>query len=178
MMASQFKEGMGIVNQLASLVAKDARENKNASGSNYSQPPRPPMMASKPFANLPTAIKLLLCFLCRSKDHLMWDCPKYKEYLSKGWLVPEGPNSQCVKLRDEVRMPKDDPDEPRWVKIERIAKDRNWDGPEAYFANLEEDEPVWKGESTPYDVLLTQMTEIANRLGRLEVSKEEDTIFN
>ena len=54
-------------------------------------------------------LRELLCFMCKSKDHLMYDCPYYIEYLKRGWLVRESPDSKRVQLRDGVRMPQDEP---------------------------------------------------------------------
>ena len=45
-----------------------------------------------------------------------------------------------VKLRDNQRMPKDDPVKPRYKQIEEIAKTLGWDKAEAYFANMVEDD--------------------------------------
>ncbi|KAJ3870591.1 hypothetical protein F5051DRAFT_434512 [Lentinula edodes] len=40
-----------------------------------------------------------------------------------GWMMPEGGDSKRYKLRDNARMPRDDPNIPRYKKIEQMAKD-------------------------------------------------------
>ncbi|KAJ3871022.1 hypothetical protein F5051DRAFT_446750 [Lentinula edodes] len=58
----------------------------------------------------------------------------------RGWMMPEGGDSKSYKLRDNTRMPRDDPNIPRYKKIEQMAKDLGWDRAESYFANMEDDE--------------------------------------
>ena len=79
--------------------------------------------------------------MCRAKDHFLAQCPHHQDFLKKGWLVPAGDGTNRTKLRDEVRMPRDDPElPPRHKQIEEIAKVKKWDQAESYFANMYEED--------------------------------------
>ena len=74
--SSQFKEGMSLMNQLSNMVMQSARAECSSS-SNHTipavqqlamvRPPRPVTMTLQPF----------LCFMCKSPEHMMGDCPHY-----------------------------------------------------------------------------------------------------
>ena len=73
----------------------------------------------------------------------MLACPYYQDFLKKGWLVPEGNGSNRVKLKNNQRLPREEPDRPIYKIIEDIAKDLKWDKNESYFANTVDD---WEAE--------------------------------
>jgi ribosomal protein L31E len=67
------------------------------------------------------------------------------------------------------------------MKIEKIAKDRKWDAPEVYFANMEDNDVEQDMQLDPsmnMAVWMQKMDKIAARLGRIEVQKEDDAVFN
>jgi hypothetical protein len=128
-----------------------------------------------------TSYRDLGCYVCHDSNHRMINCPKFKEYINRGWLIPESPNSSRYKLRDNMRMPKFDPNEPRYLKIEALARERGWDGLEAYFANLEEDVLEVSIVSSPdnqISVFLRKIDELTSRLSAMESDKEEEQVFN
>ena len=196
--SEQFKEGMGIMNQLANIVVKSSG-SKSEGPSNYADkvPGQIPMpnvaqlarlQGPKPVLNKqgnPATLRDMACFMCKSKDHLMYDCPYYKEYLRRGWLVLENPNSDSkrVQLKDGLRMPYDEPGKTRWQTIEQIAKEHKWDKAEAYFANMmeapEEDYSSQLDPNYNMTVWLSKLEEISEQLGNMEAKREDDLrVFN
>ncbi|KAJ3870589.1 hypothetical protein F5051DRAFT_447458 [Lentinula edodes] len=77
-------------------------------------------------------------------------------------------------------MPRDDPNVPRYKKIEQMAKDLGWDRAESYFANMEDDEDdkVMDQQMNPnvnLAVWMTRIEELSDRLGNLEAHREDDS---
>ena len=177
--STQFKEGIGMLNEMAKVVAMASSSNR---GSNSVIPTTSTM--SKPYGSARpistgavSGVKEFLCYMCKSKDHLMSDCDYYKNYIKRGWLVPVGDGSSRVQLRDGVRLPNHDAKETRWQKIEKIAKDRGWDKVESYFANVEPDDEEMLDQLDPSRapaIWLTKLDEIASRLGNLEALRNDD----
>lgn len=188
--SEQFKEGMGIMNQLTNIVVKSASTKSEGSTERVAgQLPMPSVsqltkiQGAKPVMNRqgnPATLRDMACFMCKSKDHLMYDCPYYKEYLRRGWLVLENPNSDSkrVQLKDGMRMPYEEPGKTRWQTIEQIAKEHKWDKAEAYFANMmeapEEDYSSQLDPNYNMTVWLSKLDEISERLGNMETQREED----
>jgi hypothetical protein len=81
-MASQFKEGMGMVSQLANMVSQQAHAGTPIVPS--ALPTNTPRMQNgtimKPSGNTPT-YREYVCFMCHAKDHMMHTCPKFKEFI-------------------------------------------------------------------------------------------------
>ncbi|KAF8829025.1 hypothetical protein HHX47_DHR3000776 [Lentinula edodes] len=183
---SHFKEGADIMTQLTAVMAQMAKEN--AKGMINSIPPSGPSNQSNRFERNTTPRSSngtqWACFLCKSTDHFMNECPHLLEFTKRGWMMPEGGDSKCYKLRDNARMPRDDPNIPRYKKIEQMAKDLGWDRAESYFANMEDDEDdkVMDQQMNPnvnLAVWMTRIEELSDRLGNLEAHREDDVrVFN
>ncbi|KAJ3911055.1 hypothetical protein F5877DRAFT_86554 [Lentinula edodes] len=158
---SHFKEGADIMTQLTAVMAQMAKEN--AKGMINSIPPSGPSNQSNRFKRNTTP---------RSSNG------------TQGWMMPEGGDSKRYKLRDNARMPRDDPNIPRYKKIEQMAKDLGWDHAESYFANMEDDEDdkVMDQQMNPnvnLAVWMTRIEELSDRLGNLEAHQEDDVhVFN
>lgn len=130
--SSQFKEGMSLMNQLSNIVVQAARAEQGSRGSpSMSMPSVQQLTTVKPNKPVAMTVRQYLCFMCKSPEHMMGECPHYVDFMSRGWLVPEAPGSKRVMLRDGIRMPRDDPSMAIWQKIEQIARDRGWDKPSA-----------------------------------------------
>jgi len=188
-MSEQFKEGMGAVNQLANVVVKAAASTSRDVGNGM--PTVSQLSKAQPNRTIvnrqgaPMTLKELLCFMCKSKEHLMYDCPYYTEYLRRGWLVKESPDSKRVQLRDGVRMPYDEPGRARWQAIEQIAKEHGWDKAEAYFANMceapEEDYSDQLDPNYNMTVWMNKINELSAQLEKLGVhpnTEEGETSSN
>ncbi|KAJ3870528.1 hypothetical protein F5051DRAFT_447554 [Lentinula edodes] len=167
-------------------MAQMAKEN--AKGMINSIPPSGPSNQSNRFERNTTPRSSngtqWACFLCKSTDHFMNECPHLLEFTKRGWMMPEGGDSKRYKLRDNARMPRDDPNVPRYKKIEQMAKDLGWDRAESYFANMEDDEDdkVMDQQMNPnvnLAVWMTRIEELSDRLGNLEAHREDDVrVFN
>ena len=89
--------------------------------------------------------------MCDEQGHFVVNCTHYKEFMKLGWMVPKGNGSTRMKLKNNMKLPWKEPNgPPRYVLIERLAKQLGWDKVEAYFANTEEEyeEPVGSGRSS------------------------------
>lgn len=175
--SSQFKEGMSLMNQLSSMVMQSARAERSST-SNHTIPMVPQMATARPPRPVTTTIRQFLCFMCKSPDHMMGECSHYLDFLSKGWLVPEAPGSKRVMLRDGIRMPREDPTVATWQKIEQIARDRGWDKPSAYFANMEDDDDeeyeLQMSQGVKLSAYMSKFEDVAERLKKMEAQREED----
>ncbi|KAF9256265.1 hypothetical protein L218DRAFT_1007572 [Marasmius fiardii PR-910] len=70
------------------------------------------------------------CYMCNGQGHISTECDWQKEYIKRGWIKIDPKSGQWV-LKDGTPMPyqkEGDPD-PWYSKIERIAREANWDGP-------------------------------------------------
>ena len=109
---------------------------------------------------------------------MMGDCPHYMDFMNKGWLVPEVPGSKRVMLKDGIRMPQEDPTMATWQKIEQIARERGWDKPSAYFANMEDDEDeeykLQMSQGVKLSTYISKFEDVAKRLARMEAQREDD----
>lgn len=121
-MTSKFGESLGAVSSLVGAITRKTPQTEAPQRERYANSSRE-----------------LLCFMCRAKDHFVSNCPHYQGFVKKGWLVPEGNGSNRMKLRDEIRMPREDPNVPRYKLIEQIATDRGWNKAESFFANIEDE---------------------------------------
>ncbi|KAF5342962.1 hypothetical protein D9757_015220 [Collybiopsis confluens] len=163
-------EGLSTVASLVGAAVSQRQPNlegnQNRYGFNQSGPSGSSARYGNTYSN--TGPRQLLCFMCRAKDHLLAACPIYQDYVKRGWLVPEGNGSTRMKLRDEVRMPRDDENTPRYKLIEDIAKARGWGKAESYFANMvdeEEDEMNRQLDSEDQvQVLLRELAEAKNAM--------------
>ncbi|KAF9266044.1 hypothetical protein L218DRAFT_996822 [Marasmius fiardii PR-910] len=71
-----------------------------------------------------------ICYICNGQGHISTECDWQKEYIKRGWIKIDPKSGRWV-LKDETPMPyqkEGDPD-PRYSKIERIAREANWDRP-------------------------------------------------
>ncbi|KAF9260527.1 hypothetical protein L218DRAFT_1002661 [Marasmius fiardii PR-910] len=71
-----------------------------------------------------------ICYMCNGQGHILTKCDWQKEYIKRGWIKIDPKSGQWV-LKDRTPMPyqkEGDPD-PWYSKIERIARDTNWDRP-------------------------------------------------
>ncbi|KAF5389044.1 hypothetical protein D9757_004877 [Collybiopsis confluens] len=169
-------EGLSTVASLVGAAVSQRQPNlegnQNRYGFNQSGPSGSSARYGNTYSN--TGPRQLLCFMCRAKDHLLAACPIYQDYVKRGWLVPEGNGSTRMKLRDEVRMPRDDENTPRYKLIEDIAKARGWGKAESYFANMvdeEEDEMNRQLDSEDQvQVLLRELAEAKNAM--LQMSQQ------
>ena len=175
--SSQFKEGMSFMNQLSNIVAQTARAEQS-SRNNMSMPTVQQLATIKPNKQVPMTLRQLLCYMCKSPEHMMGDCPHYKEYMARGWLVQEAPGSKRVMLRDGIRLPREDATMAIWQKIEQIARERGWDHPSAYFANMEEDEEeeyeMQLSQGAKISAYLSKIEDMTERLAKMEMQREED----
>ena len=120
--SSQFKEGMSLMNQLSNMVMQSARAECSSS-SNHMIPAVQQLATVRPLRPVTMTLRQFLCFMCKSLEHMMGDCPHYMDFMNKGWLVPEAPGLKRVMLRDGIRMPQEDPTMATWQKIEQIARE-------------------------------------------------------
>ncbi|KAF9254115.1 hypothetical protein L218DRAFT_951829 [Marasmius fiardii PR-910] len=70
------------------------------------------------------------CYMCNGQGHISTKCDWQKEYIKWGWIKIDPKSGQWV-LKDGTPMPSQkegDPD-PWYSKIERIAREANWDRP-------------------------------------------------
>ncbi|KAF9258434.1 hypothetical protein L218DRAFT_1004989 [Marasmius fiardii PR-910] len=70
-----------------------------------------------------------ICYMCNGQGHILTECDWQKEYIKRGWIKIDPKSGRWV-LKDGTPMPyqkEGDPD-PRYSKIERIAREANWDG--------------------------------------------------
>ena len=188
-LTGQFQEGLGLMGELTKVVVSASNSDRNSGNSNV---PSLNQLAKWP-ANTPTpsiqnpgtqmTAREYLCYMCNSKGHLMSDCDYLKEFMKRGWVLPEGEGSLKLKLRDGVRFPRGDANEARYIKIERIAKDRGWDKIEAYFANVEPEDDesisIHEGATVNPSVWMNRIDDIWTRLGNLEALRQDDVrVFN
>ncbi|KAF9267274.1 hypothetical protein L218DRAFT_996166 [Marasmius fiardii PR-910] len=71
-----------------------------------------------------------ICYMCNGQGHISTECDWQKEYIKRGWIKIDPKSGRWV-LKDRTPMPyqkEEDPD-PQYSKIERIAREANWDGP-------------------------------------------------
>ncbi|KAJ3871057.1 hypothetical protein F5051DRAFT_446703 [Lentinula edodes] len=170
-----FKEGADIMTQLTAVMAQMARET--AKGMIDSIPQSGPSNQPNRFERNSTLRSSngtqWACFLCKLRDHFMHECPHLLEFMKRGWMMPEGGDSKCYKLRDNARMPRDDSNVPQYKKIEQIAKDLECYHAESYFASREDakDDKVMDQQMNPnvnLAVWMTRIEELSDRLGNLE----------
>lgn len=175
--SSQFKEGMSLMNQLSNVVIQAARAERSNS-SNHNVPTVQQLATVKPPRPAAMTLRQYLCFMCKSPEHMMGECPHYIDFMAKGWLIPESPGSKRVMLKDGIRMPREDPANAIWQKIEQIAKDRGWDLPSAYFANMEDDEDEeferQLSQGVKLSAYISKFEDVSERLARMEAQREED----
>lgn len=175
--SSQFKEGMSLMNQLSNIVVQAARAEQS-SRSNSSMPTVQQLAVAKPNKTSTMTLRQYLCFMCKSPEHMMQECPHFTDFMNRGWLIPEAPGSKRVMLRDGIRMPREDPNMAVWQKIEQIARERGWDKPSAYFANMEDDEEeeyeMQLSQGAKLSAYISKFEDVAERLARMELQRDED----
>ncbi|KAF9254575.1 hypothetical protein L218DRAFT_1009535 [Marasmius fiardii PR-910] len=91
--------------------------------------PRPSNSLSR-VSSAPSARTGGICYMCNGHGHISTECDWQKEYIKRGWIKIDPKSGRWV-LKDGTPMPyqkEGDPD-PRYSKIERIAREANWDGP-------------------------------------------------
>ncbi|KAF5340164.1 hypothetical protein D9757_015210 [Collybiopsis confluens] len=175
-------EGLSTVASLVGAAVSQRQPNfegnQSRYGFNQSGPSGPSARYGNTYSN--TGPRQMLCFMCRAKDHLLAACPIYQDYVKRGWLVPEGNGSTRMKLRDEVRMPRDDENTPRYKLIEDIAKSRGWGKAESYFANMvDEEEDEMNRQLDPEDqvqVLLRELAEAKNAMLQMNQQRPSDEV--
>ncbi|KAF5333792.1 hypothetical protein D9757_015529 [Collybiopsis confluens] len=169
MMTTKFGESLGAISALVGAITQKG-PNVDLSQERYRNNNPGPSNSGQRYNNsyTNTTPREMLCFMCRAKDHFLAQCPVYQDYIKRGWLVPEGDGSNRMKLRDDVRMPRDDVNTPRYKLIEDIAKSRGWDKAESYFANMideeEEEMNAQLGMGDQVQVLLRQLAEVKDAL--------------
>ncbi|KIK52612.1 hypothetical protein GYMLUDRAFT_64139 [Collybiopsis luxurians FD-317 M1] len=157
-MSLQLGEGLSVLaNTVGSMAQKDKLGTDNGT------------------PGAPAASREFLCFMCQSKDYLLHSCPCYHEFLKQGWLVPEGNDSNRVKLKDNQRMPQDDPERLHYQQIEDMAKNLGWDRAEAYFANIEDDSGLEMDRQLNPDILMKGPESEKVDPFRIAKTLEEDT---
>ena len=175
--SSQFKEGMSLMNQLSNIIVQAARAEQS-SRSNHLMLMVQQLSSVKPNKPVAMTLRQYLCFMCKSPEHMMGECPHYTDFMNRGWLVPEAPGSKRVMLRDGIRMPREDPNMAVWQKIEQIARERGWDKPSAYFANMEDDEDeeyeISLSQGAKLSAYISKFEDVAERLARMEAQRDED----
>ena len=117
------------MNQLSNIVtqaarSENSRNNYNNANNTMPMPTVQQLCTARANRTVPMTLKQYLCFMCKSPEHMMGECPHYVNFMNLGWLVPEAPGSKRVMLRDGIWMPREDPMTAVWQKIEQIAQDR------------------------------------------------------
>ncbi|KAE9384414.1 hypothetical protein BT96DRAFT_950581 [Gymnopus androsaceus JB14] len=53
-------------------------------------------------------LKEFACFMCGDKSHMMGNCPKFLEFLTQGWIVPDPNGGKMMFLKDGQKLPRGD----------------------------------------------------------------------
>jgi hypothetical protein len=146
-MGTRFGDTLGVLTNLVGAFSNNPNASKSAptSTSVFPKPQEPLNNKWQSTGNARSNnsgfgnVRELRCLMCQSKEHLMLSCPHYQDFLKRGWLVPEGNGSNRVKLKNDQRLPREEPDRPIYKIIEDIAKTLNWDRADSYFANMVEE---------------------------------------
>jgi hypothetical protein len=142
-----------------------------------------------PQAGKPMSASEYLCYMCKSPEHMMYQCTHYQDFLAKGWLVPESPGSKRVILKDGTLMPREDLKESRQEKISQYAREKGWDKGSSFYAHLaDEDDYLYQLEPQgrdirdsrdSYAVLMTRLEALESENAEMQAKHDNDIrIFN
>jgi len=138
---NEFNRDIGEMRQLWSITKEAGRGANNKVGMNTQQ--LSTLRGPKPVLNKQgrqMTLKEFACFMCGDKSHMMGNCPKFLEFLTQGWIVPDPNGGKMMFLKDGQKLPRGDDREAMHEKIRRIAKEQGWSTAEVHLmTELEED---------------------------------------
>ncbi|KAJ4477542.1 hypothetical protein J3R30DRAFT_3704012 [Lentinula aciculospora] len=162
-------------------------EAEKISKENVAQLANLPAM-STPRVNPPTGRRMpaaeYLCHMCKSPEHMMYQCTHFMNFTVKGWLVPESPSSKRVMLRDGQPMPRHNSRETQQEKIHKYTHEKGWDKSDSFYSQAVDDDDYMdqmepSSGKDSFAMLLNEIAALEQDNAGIRAKREDDlSIYN